>query len=137
MGLIVDSTVFITAERKGLTAKQALEEIGIRFPAEFVAVSVITLAELAHGAARAVDPLKAQFRRHFIQQIRSSIPVFAVTAEAAIRAGEMDGAFRSRGLTIGFSDLLIGATALELNYGVATANLRHFHLITGLTVIHY
>lgn len=137
MGLIVDSTVFISAERKSLTARQALEQIGMRFPGELLGVSVITLAELAHGAARAVNPSTAQFRRHFIHEIRASIPALPVTAEAAIRAGEMDGALRSRGPIIGFSDLLIGATALELNYGVVTANLRHFHRITGLTVVQF
>jgi predicted nucleic acid-binding protein len=31
-------------------------------------------------------------------------------------------------------DLLIGATALELGYAVATHNSRHFELIPGLTV---
>ncbi|HWE85557.1 MAG TPA: PIN domain-containing protein [Terracidiphilus sp.] len=137
MGLIVDSTLFIAAERKGLRATQALGEIATRFPEETIAVSVITLAELAHGAARAIDPARELFRRHFIHEIRTNIPVVQVTAETAIRAGEMDGIFRSQGLTIGFSDLLIGATALELNYRVATANLRHFHLIQGLTVIQY
>jgi predicted nucleic acid-binding protein len=32
------------------------------------------------------------------------------------------------------ADLLIGATALELGYSVATNNSRHFELIPGLTV---
>jgi predicted nucleic acid-binding protein len=29
---------------------------------------------------------------------------------------------------------LIGVTALELGYGIATANLRHFQQIPGLSV---
>ena len=33
------------------------------------------------------------------------------------------------------SDLLIGASALELGYGVGTANVRHLQLIPGLNVI--
>lgn len=33
------------------------------------------------------------------------------------------------------SDLLIGASALELGYGVGTANVRHFGLIPGLNVV--
>jgi len=36
---------------------------------------------------------------------------------------------------IPLSDLLIGATALELNYSVGTTNVRHFQLIPGLNVI--
>jgi predicted nucleic acid-binding protein len=36
---------------------------------------------------------------------------------------------------IPLSDLLIGASALELGYSVGTASFRHFQLIPGLNVI--
>jgi predicted nucleic acid-binding protein len=35
------------------------------------------------------------------------------------------------------SDLLIGVTALELGYSVATRNLRHFKMIPGLSVVRF
>lgn len=38
------------------------------------------------------------------------------------------------GKVIPFSDLLIGATALQFGYGVGTRNLRHFQMIPNLTV---
>jgi predicted nucleic acid-binding protein len=41
------------------------------------------------------------------------------------------------GVTIPFSDLLIGATALSLGFSVLTANLRHFRLIPNLDVIEF
>jgi predicted nucleic acid-binding protein len=47
----------------------------------------------------------------------------------------MDGANQAKGIRLPLSDLLIGATALELGYGVATGNLRHFEMIPGLTVV--
>ncbi|MBT9330499.1 PIN domain-containing protein [Paracidobacterium acidisoli] len=53
MGLILDSSVLIAAERKGMNARQTLMEIAGHAAGEDVAVSVITLIELAHGAARA------------------------------------------------------------------------------------
>jgi predicted nucleic acid-binding protein len=137
VGLIVDSSVFIAAERKGLRATQALAEMDFRFPGESIAVSVITLAELAHGAARAATPERAAARWRFIREVKSSIPVLPVTAEAAIRAGEMDGMGRSKGQSVGFADKLIGATALEVNFRIATANQRHFKLIPGLTIVEY
>ena len=37
-------------------------------------------------------------------------------------------------ITAAVGDLLIGATALELGYGVATHNVRHFRLIPSLVV---
>jgi predicted nucleic acid-binding protein len=45
--------VLILAERKGSNARQALSAIAQRVPTEDVAISVVTLIELAHGAARA------------------------------------------------------------------------------------
>jgi tRNA(fMet)-specific endonuclease VapC len=137
VGLIVDSTVFIAAERKSMRATQALAEIGARFPGEIVAVSVISLAELAHGAARAASLARTQTRWHFIRELRNAIPVLPISADLAIRAGEMDGINCSKGVVVGFADLLIAATALEAGYGVATANVRHFQMIPGLTVVQY
>jgi predicted nucleic acid-binding protein len=137
VGLIVDSTIFIAAERKGIRATQALSEIELRFPGEAAAVSVITLAELAHGAARANTPQRAQARWQFIREIRTAFPLLPVTADAAIQAGEMDGLNRSRGIIVGFADLLIAATALGFGYSIATANVRHFKMIPGLSVIQY
>jgi len=45
-------------------------------------------------------------------------------------AGEM----AKTGINLPFEDLLIGATALHLGFGVATENLRHFSHIPGLVV---
>jgi len=49
MGLILDSSVLITAERQG----QMLAAIGRTAGNTDIAISVVTLIELAHGAARA------------------------------------------------------------------------------------
>ena len=42
---------------------------------------------------------------------------------------------QAKGVRLPLSDLLIGITALELDYGVATANLRHFQMIPGLKIV--
>jgi predicted nucleic acid-binding protein len=57
-----------------------------------------------------------------------------VTIQIALRAGQIDGESQARGIRIPLSDLLIGVSALELGYGVGTANIRHFQLIPGLSV---
>ena len=62
------------------------------------------------------------------------MPVYPVTIEIALRAGQLDGHNQARGVKVPLADLLGGVTALELSYGVATANLRHFRQITGLSV---
>jgi predicted nucleic acid-binding protein len=45
--------------------------------------------------------------------------------------GEQTG----RGIAIDFPDLIIGATALHLGFGVVTLNVKHFQAIPGLPVI--
>jgi len=98
---------------------------------------VITLIELAHGAARADTPERKAKRRQFIQELQTVLPIHPVTATLAVRAGEIDGENQARGVRLPLSDLLIGVTALELSYGVATANVRHFQMIPGLTVVQF
>jgi predicted nucleic acid-binding protein len=64
-----------------------------------------------------------------------SVPVHAVSIQVALRAGQIDGENDSRGIRLAIPDLLIGVTALELGYRVATTNTRHFQMIPGLEVV--
>jgi predicted nucleic acid-binding protein len=50
-------------------------------------------------------------------------------------AGRLNGEQQNQGSVIPFTDLLIGATAIELGYSVLTANLRDFQKIPGLFVV--
>jgi tRNA(fMet)-specific endonuclease VapC len=102
-----------------------------------VALSVLTLLELAHGAARADTLARKSMREQFIEELLTALPVHPVTAAIALRTGQIDGANQARGVRLPLADLLIGVTALELNYDVATHNLRHFHAIPGLSVIRF
>ena len=74
MGLILDSSVLIAAERKGSNARQALTEIARSAAGEDVALSVVTLIELAHGAARADAPERKAMRRQFLQEL-TTVPL--------------------------------------------------------------
>ena len=53
MGLILDSSVVIKAERQGQNARQMLTAISRTAGETEIALSAVTLLELAHGAARA------------------------------------------------------------------------------------
>ena len=135
MGMILDSSILITAERAGQNARQMLADIAGKTGNTEVAISVVTLIELAHGAARADSPQRRAERQQFIQELILALPVHPVSVPVALRAGTIDGDCQSRGIRLPLSDLLIGVTALELGYGVATSNLRHFQPIPDLTVI--
>ena len=78
---------------------------------------------------------RKNMREQFIEELLAALPVHPVTAAIALRTGQIDGANQARGVRLPLADLLIGVTALELDYGVATRNVRHFHAIPGLSVI--
>ena len=61
--------------------------------------------------------------------------VHPVSIEIAQLAGRIEGEQAAKGITIGFEDLVIGATALHLGFDVATHNLKHFQLIPGLKIV--
>lgn len=61
MGLILDSSVLIAAERKGLNARQALSAISQTTSNTEIGLSVVTLLELVHGAARADGAERRRF----------------------------------------------------------------------------
>jgi predicted nucleic acid-binding protein len=62
------------------------------------------------------------------------MPVHPVTLHIALRAGQIDGQLQAVQTRVAIADLLIGVTALELGYSVATSNTRHFRLIPHLIV---
>ena len=135
MGLILDSSVLIAAERQGRNARQTLADIAVHAAGEDVAVSVITLVELAHGVARANTPARMATRRQFLNELISALPVHPITVSVALRAGQIDGEITAQGIRLALSDLLIGVTALELGYRVATAKVRHFNRVPGLGIV--
>ena len=135
MGLILDSSVLIAEERKGQTAHRTLTQIGAYTGENRIAVSVITIMEMAHGLARANTPQRKATRQQFLTDVLQAIPIHPVTAAIALRAGRIDGENSAIGIRLAISDLLIGVTAIELGYSVLTANVRHFQMIPGLTVL--
>lgn len=134
MGVILDSSVLIAAGRQGQNARQMLEGIARQIGDTQIATSVITLLELAHGAARADTAARRSNRKEFIEELFGTLPVHPITAAIALRAGQIDGEGQAKGVRVPLSDLPIGVMALELGYSVGTANLRHFRAIPGVLV---
>ena len=134
MGLILDSSVLVAAERQTRTVHQILADLYRTQQNIEIGISVVTLTELAHGVARAGTSKRKKRRLRFVQELATAIPIYEVTATIAFEAGLIDGENQSRGIRLPLADLLIGVTALELGFGVGTSNLRHFGLIPGLAV---
>ncbi len=111
-----------------------IEAVGQGNRSEEIAISSITVLELMHGVVRADTELRRAARQRFVDDLLLGLPVHPVTTGIALRAGRIDGLLLTQGNRIALADLLIGATALELGYSVATHNVRHFDRIPGLAV---
>lgn len=132
---MLDSTAAVAAERQGKNARQLLESVALNGGDEAIAVSVVTVLELAHGIARSDTPERRERRQRFLNELLTGVPIQPVTIPIALRAGQLDGQSQAKGVRIPLSDLLIGVSAIELGYAVGTANVRHFRLIPGLNVV--
>ncbi len=85
--------------------------------------------------ARATTPEVKTRRRAFLDDLKKHVPVQPVTADAAEITGQLGGEQAARGVVVPIDDLLIGASAMEQGYAVATLNHRHFGKIPGLQVV--
>jgi predicted nucleic acid-binding protein len=135
LGLILDSSVIIAAERKRQTLEELLTSVGQAFGEVEIAISAVTLAELVHGVARANTPEIRSRRRSFIDELKKHVPVHPVTDSTAEIAGQISGEQASKGITLPADDLLIAAAAIEQGYAVVTLNTRHFGKVPGLQVL--
>jgi predicted nucleic acid-binding protein len=135
LGVVLDSSVVIEAERLRLDVARFLKRVVTEVGEREVALCSISVAELAHGVHRANTPERHQARRAFLDDLKATVPVYAITGETAELVGRINAESSQEGVTIPFDDLLIGACALERGYALATRNQRHFQKIPGLKLI--
>ena len=91
VGIILDSSVIIAAERRGHSVSQILEQVYGRQGEVEVGLSVVTVAELVHGAYRAKTPEQQVRRLAFIERLCLDVPVHPVTLAIARLAGRIEG----------------------------------------------
>jgi tRNA(fMet)-specific endonuclease VapC len=135
MGVILDSSVLIAGERRRESLREILKRVRAAHGEIDCALSVVTIVELTHGIYRAKSDADRERRRAFSEELRRDMVVHPVTVEIAELAGHVEGEQAARGVTIAFEDLLIGATALHLGYGVVTLNVGDVQRIPALSVV--
>jgi predicted nucleic acid-binding protein len=130
LGLILDSSVIIAAERKRQTVEDLLVFVGQTFGEIEIAISAVTLAELVHGVVRANTSERRENRRAFIDELKKHVPVHPITDSTAEIAGQIGGEQAAKGITLPADDLLIGASAIEQGYAAAARKTSHFQKIS-------
>lgn len=135
LGLVVDSSAVIAAERRKQSVAEFIGGILSVYGLVELSMSPVTVAELVHGIYRAKAPEVSQRRREYIEELVNLIPVHPVTTQTAWLAGKIEGQEAAKGNVLPFNDLLIAMAALEQGYAVLTENLRHFRKVPGLAVV--
>ena len=130
MGQLIDSSVLIQMERRGL----GLEALIADQPDEATALAAITVSEILAGVYRADSPERRLRRQEFLETLLEEITVEPFDVEAARTYAQLWAKLTSTGQRIGAHDLMIAATALALGYTVLTGKLRDFQRVPGLTV---
>lgn len=128
MAVLIDTSVLISAERRGLSLEHALGE-------EERAISVVTAGELLHGVHRAKDDRVRTRRQAFVEHLISSIEPLPVTTSVARAHAEIWAGLERGGAVIGAHDMWIAATAVSHGMSIATSNAVEFERVPGLAVV--
>lgn len=130
MGLLIDSTVLIEHERGAI---RVAERVRGRENEPFF-LSVITASELLHGVHRARRPDVRARRSAFVEAIIERFPLLAIDLSIARIHAQIWAGLAASGTMIGPHDLWLAATCLAHGLTLATANLREFAKVPGLSI---
>jgi predicted nucleic acid-binding protein len=135
LGLVLDSSVLVAAERKKLTTPDVIRKVRESAGDVTIVICSLTVAELAHGIYRANTPERSRMRRQFLDEVKAHVPIHPVTESTAEIIGRIGAEQAAKGVTLPVADLIIGACALELGYAIGTTNMRDFNRIPGLSIV--
>jgi tRNA(fMet)-specific endonuclease VapC len=96
---------------------------------EEVALSVVTVSELAYGVSKS---LSQQKNRDALELFLSPFQVLAYPVEAAFAYGQIRAELERKGTPIGAMDLMIAAHAMAAGATLVSNNLREFRRVSGL-----
>lgn len=131
MGLILDTSVLIAAEKKQLNMDAFVSS---EVPEESFCISTITASELLHGLHRALPSIRER-RSSFVENILLSTPSLAFDFSCARYHSKLWSDLESKGQRIGTHDMMIAATCLRYGHKLATLNEREFRRVEGLELV--
>lgn len=133
MGVLIDTSVLVAAERARIDWDGLLGRGAELDEDEPVALAAVTASELLHGVHRLKGIAQARASR-FVEMILGRLPVLPLDIEVARTHAMLSAELAARGAAVGAHDLIIAATAVAAGYDVATRDLRSFSRIPGLSV---
>lgn len=131
MGTLLDTSIFVALER-GQLDSASLADGG-----EPVAMAAISASELLHGVHRLKGAVARTRAERFVERILASVPIVPFDLAVARVHARLDAELAAAGTAVGDADLMIAATAVWLDYRVATRDLRSFPRIKDLGVVRW
>lgn len=125
---LLDTNICIYIAKHNPPAVRARFE---QLSADALAMSVITLGELHHGAEKSQARTKAL---EVLQQLQSAIQVMPLTHAVGQHYGQIRSTLERAGQPIGNNDLWIAAHARAEGWVLVTNNEREFRRVDGLAV---
>ena len=133
MGTLVDTSVLIAAERGDIDFGAALP----RQRRDDVATATICVSELLHGLHRMTNAVARARAERSIDAILIDLSIVDFDLEIARLHARLGADLAATGTAVGAHDLIIAATALSLDYRIATRDRRSFPRIPGLDVVYW
>lgn len=131
MGTLIDSSIFIAAERGDAPIQAALAALS---PSEELFISAVTVFELLHGVYRANTPERKAAREAHAERFIKAIPVIPFDESVARFLAPLDAQLMASGNKVPIEDLMIAATALVHGHRVATRDMKSFPRVPNLNI---
>jgi tRNA(fMet)-specific endonuclease VapC len=132
LGSLIDSSIFIAAERGQLDSDNARRLLA---PDAGFAMASVTAAELLHGVYRADTPERRKRREEIVEAFLAAVPIIDFDLHAARVRARVDADLQAKGITVPRDDLAIACIALSRGFDVVTRNPRDFRKVPGLVVV--
>ncbi|MFW6084397.1 MAG: type II toxin-antitoxin system VapC family toxin [Gemmatimonadota bacterium] len=130
MGILIDASILIEHERGGLDVQS---HVGAAEDETFF-LSVVTASELLHGVHRAADEGIRARRSAFVEAILDSFPLLPIDLPTARAHARLWAHLAAAGRPIGPHDQWLAAACLAHGLTLATANVREFGRVEGLSI---
>jgi predicted nucleic acid-binding protein len=128
---LIDTSVIVAIERGRLDPAVLREEA----EDEPIAIAATTASELLHGDHRLKGAVARTRAERFVERLLDAIPVVPFDIDVARVHARLDAELSASGASVGAADLMIAATAVWLDYRLATRDLRGFPKIEGLDIV--
>ena len=132
MGTLIDTSVLIAIERSELDPSRLEADDD-----EPLAIAAITASELLHGMHRLRGAVAKTRAERVVEHLLAVIPVIPFDLDIARVHARLEAELSAAGTPVGDADLMIAATAIGMDYRVATRDLRSFPRFKGLDVVRW